>query len=161
MQSPAEAVVHICGYPTNFALQRAFLKFQSSSCQTLDAFVNLMHIHMKEECCSIYNGSELELLFMGHIREAGWHRATCDSFWSVQEEGQICVVSRMTTVMSIIRERECKVNIPCALLSRKGTAKLTTCHEQSVDKKWCTVVRRQKGLAYHLDDDVDTCTCAL
>lgn len=148
MLSPAAAVVDLCGIPGNFALKRAFLKFQASSCQTLDAFVDLMHSHMEEDCYSTYNGSDMELLFLDHMgklnlpAESLFHRirATCDPVWSVQEEGGICVSSRMTTVMIIIRERECKLNIPRAQLSRKGTAKLTSCYKKSSSEEWCVVL---------------------
>lgn len=144
MESPATAVVRICGYPRNFALARAFEKFQAMASlrQTLDAFVDVMHVHIMEE--SVYDPN-MQFLFLDHMGEldvsTGWHRHACNSVWNITEEDGEVILSSMTTVMKIIQHREYRQYIPRAMLSRKGTATLKSC-KQSTAKEWCIVPSR-------------------
>lgn len=119
MESPAAAVVRICGYPDNFALARAFVKFQTLPCQTVHAFLSILTFQAKDPHCVKH-----------------------DTVWNIDAEDR--VLSRLSTVLEIIRDRECEPALcepalECARLSRKGTAKIIHSRQQSAQKEWCVV----------------------
>ena len=84
MESPAAAVVRICGYPTNFALARAFVIFQTLSSQTEHAFLSILTFQDRHPRCL---------------------KITDDPVWNIDEEDH--VLTRLSTVLKIIRDREC------------------------------------------------------
>ena len=123
MESSAAAVVRICGYPTNFALARAFVIFQTLSSQTVHAFLNILTFQDRHPRCL---------------------KITDDPVWNIDEEDH--VLSRLSTVLKIIRDRECEEPaLACARLSRKGTAKIIYSRQQSAHE-WCVVRRFNKRL---------------
>lgn len=84
MESSAAAVVRICGYPTNPALARAFVIFQTLSSQTMHAFLSILTFQDRHPRCL---------------------KITDDPVWNIDEQDH---VFRLSTVLKIIRDRECE-----------------------------------------------------